>query len=360
MKKIFLLIGATLFSLPTYSATIYEKDNLNFSIDGNLAGYAVYNNNAEDNENKFDISGYGEIHFNAEMSVNHNNKFGAYIELETNPYNRDNKKDKIFEETYIYGEGNYGRFEIGRAKNISRKMHITTPDVGILDIDGSWGLDYILSPSGFVYIGSTAINTDRESNKINYISPSFYGFQIAGSYIPGSDSLNGDNSLEYDKFKSGFTSSLKYSIDDGYNFAITAGYGRFNNTQMPISQAEKREEFSIGAKYYIKGFQFTASYKNIKESEIINILSQDGYALNYGIAYEIGPFAISLANHKSNVENLLSNDKEDTLNLSLLSTKYTIANGVDFALSIGRIAYKTENETSSVGLLSTTGFMINF
>ena len=53
-------------------------------------------------------------------------------------------------------------------------------------------------------------------------------------------------------------------------------------------------------------------------------------------------------------------EKEDTLNLSLLSTKYTIANGVDFALSIGRIAYKTENETSSVGLLSTTGFMINF
>lgn len=360
MKKFFLFIGASLISLPAYSATIYERDNLNLSIDGNLAGYIIYNDNVSDNENKFDVSGYGEIHFNAEMSVNQNNKFGAYIELETNPYNRDDKKNKIYEETYIYGEGNYGRFEIGRAKNISRKIHITTPDVGILDIDGSWGLDYILSPDNFIYIGSTAINTDCESNKINYISPSFYGLQFAGSYIPGSNSLNGDNTLDYDKFKDGFTSSLKYSIGDSYNFAITAGYGRFNDTKIPVSQAGKREEFSVGAKYYVKGIQLTASYKDIKESEVLSTLSQDGYALNYGIAYEIGPFAISLANHKSNVENLLNNNKKDILNLSLLSTKYNITKGIDFAFSVGRIAYKTENNESSVGLLSTTGFMVNF
>ena len=124
MKKIFLFILANLISLPSYSATIYEKDNITISLDGNLAGYAVYNDNAESNKNKFDISGYGELHFNAEMQLDPDNFFGAYIEFETNPYNKDDKKEKIYEETYLYAEGNYGRFEIGRAKNISRKIHI--------------------------------------------------------------------------------------------------------------------------------------------------------------------------------------------------------------------------------------------
>ena len=102
-------------------------------------------------------------------------------------------------------------------------------------------------------------------------------------------------------------------------------------------------------------------YKTLYDLSTSQIgINRGAVALNYGIAYEIGPFAISLANHKSNVENLLNNNGKDTLNLSLLSTKYSITKGVDFAFSVGRIAYETENNISSVGVLSTTGFMINF
>ncbi|MBR1544804.1 MAG: hypothetical protein IJ638_02575 [Alphaproteobacteria bacterium] len=96
------------------------------------------------------------------------------------------------------------------------------------------------------------------------------------------------------------------------------------------------------------------------ESDILSAVSQAGYAVNYGIAYEIGPFAISLSNHQSSVDGLLSVDGKDRLYLSLLSTKYTLTDGVDFSVSAGRIAYDAENEPASVGVLAATGFVVNF
>ncbi len=359
MKKFGLLTLGLLYSSTASAVSVYNQDKISLNIDGNLAGYTVYNSTASSkkNQNKLDISGYGEVHINAEVEKDSNTRFGAYIELETNPYDSDSK---TYEETYVYGETFLGRFEIGRAKNITRKLQITTPDVGILDIDGSWGLDYILTPNNFRYIGSTAINTDCETNKFNYISPSLAGLQIAGSYTPGTTNLNGDNTIEYDKFKNGWTSSLKYTYSNIDDFALTLGYGKFNDINLNGITANLREEFSVGAKYYTKGIQFTASYRNIKEDDVTNTNTLNGYALNYGIAYEIGPFAISLANHKSSVNDLIGNSDRDVLNLSLLSTKYNIAKGVDFALSVGRIDLKEENNVSSVGGLVTTGFMVNF
>ena len=185
-------------------------------------------------------------------------------------------------------------------------------------------------------------------------------FQIAGSYIPGANDTNGDNTLEYSKYKDGFTTSIKYSYIDDVNFAVSLGYGRFNETNLSFSKAKLREEYSVGAKYYVRGLQFTASYKNIVEDDIENIVSQNGYAVNYGIAYEIGPFAISLSNHKSSVDGLVAMKGKDRLNLSLLSTKYSLTDGADFTVSTGRIAYDAENKPSNVGVLVATGFIVNF
>ena len=357
MKKLFLCILSFAISSQVFAndLTLYEDERNSILIDGNLAGYAVYNDNAGVGTNKLDFAGYGEIHFTAERKVDENNVFGAYVELETNPYH-DNK-DRVFEETYIYGEGSYGRFELGRAKNISRKIHISAPDVGLLDINGSYGLDYLLSPDNFTYIGSTAITTDKESNKINYISPKFYGLQFAGSYIAGAKDLNGDNTLDYDKFKNGYTLSLKYSDD---NLGISTSVGRFNDTNMPISQTDKRNEYSVGVKYYARGFQISASYKKIEEENIMGDRTQDGYALNYGLAYEFGPLEFSLSHHKSNVMGEIANVFDDELNLTLLSTNYNIYKGVDFATSVGRISYDAQEEKSSTGFISAIGLMISF
>jgi len=360
MKKIFLFLFGILISSPSYSTTVYDKDNFSLSFDGELAGYVIYNDAVDKTVNKFDVAGYGALKINPEFQINKNHKVGGYVVFETYPDNKAGEDDKVYKETYLYSESNLGRIEIGRAKNISRKMHITTPDVGILDIDDSDGLNYIIMPDDFVYIDSTAINTDGESNKLNYISPSFYGFQIAGSYIPGADDTNGDNSLNYSKYKKGFTTSLKYSYIDDVNFAISFGYGRFDNTNLDFSKAEKREEYSVGAKYYVRGIQFTASYKNITENNVVLNSSQDGYALNYGIAYEMGPFAISLSHHQSKVYGLLSVDEKDKFYLSLLSTKYSLMKGVDFSVSVGRIAYNPENKPTSIGGIIASGFMVNF
>ncbi|MGN0929552.1 MAG: porin, partial [Alphaproteobacteria bacterium] len=135
---------------------------------------------------------------------------------------------------------------------------------------------------------------------------------------------------------------------------------RFDDRNMPISQTDKRNEYSVGAKYYVKGFQISASYKKIDEENVVGAKTQDGYALNYGLAYEFGPVEFSLSHHKSNVEGLLSSEFDDVLNLTILSGNYNIYKGVDFATSVGRISYDAHKENSSTGLLCAVGFMITF
>jgi predicted porin len=255
--------AGVLFAPARARAQTFESGDNSITIDGYLAGFALYNSTMGAGENKADFAGYGEVHFTAERKAGPTSLFGAYIELETNPYNDRNGSDaRYLEETYVYGEGNYGRFEIGRAKNISRKAHIYAPDVGLLQIDGSYYPDYLFPNAGLAFIGSTAITTDREANKLNYISPSWGGLQIAGSHIPGSENLNGDNTLSYDRFKSGYTSSLIYKNE---GFGMSLAFARFEDINTPESQAGRRSEYSAGAKYYRKGFQISASYRQIDE-----------------------------------------------------------------------------------------------
>jgi predicted porin len=360
MKKIALLLAGLFASVAAraQSIALYSNDRGALLVDGYLAGYGIYNgvSSRSSGTNKLDFTGYGKIRFKGGQQIDEYNNFGAYVELLTDPYN--DGTDHLFRETYVYAEGNYGRFEIGRARGIGRKIHIVAPDVGLLDIDGSYYLDYISPPAGFVYISSTAINTDRESNKINYISPSFYGWQVAGSYIPGAYDLNGDNTLGYDKFRKAWAASVKYGSDRDLSFDV--GSARFMDTNMPVSETAVRDEFSAGAKYYYRGLQVSASYRRILEDGVRGPVSQEGYAVNYGLAYEFGPMKLSLSNHSSRTDGDVAVPGFERLRLTVLSGRYALSEYVDFSASAGRIAYGFEDGSSLAGLLLVSGFMVDF
>ena len=360
MKKLFLLFVLCSLSSKVFSKTLFQDEVYDVYIGGNLAGYGIYNTT---NENFLDkelyLSSYGDIQVDA-SAKNSDSIVGTFLKADFNSDNDYMKKQFYVSEAYLYLEGSYGRFELGKAKNIARKIHFAPPDVGILNIDETWGLNYLLQNNNFNYIDSTAITMDYNTEKVNYISPSILGFQIAGSYIPKARNLDTYNIFNYGQFKNGFIGALKYSYENNGNFGISLAYGQFNEAENIFAEIKRREEFSIGSKYYIKGLQLSASYKTIKEDNEEGIVSQEGYSFSYGLAYEIGPFSVSLTNHQSNIDNLISNNSDDILNLSLLSTKYALSKYINLALSIGRIAYESENNVSSVGMLSTTGILVNF
>ncbi|MDR2098932.1 MAG: porin [Rickettsiales bacterium] len=361
MKKISLLLACLLCASAGNAQTValLNDGGASLSIDGYLVGYGLYNGTSgrSSGTNSLDFAGYGKIGFKGDRQIDKDSRFGAYVELLTDP-DAGGSGAGVFRETYVYAEGGYGRFEIGRARNMPRKIHISAPDVGLLDVDGTYYLGYISPPDGFVYISSTAFTTDRESNKINYISPSFYGWQVAGSYIPGSSDLRGDSTLKYDKFRKGWTASLKYGSDWGLGFDV--GLAGFRDMNTPLSEAAKRDEFSVGAKYYVRGFQVSASYRTISEDDVSGLKSQDGYAVSYGLAYEFGPVEISISNLSSKTVGDAAVAGVDRFGLAMLSGKYAVGEYVDLSASVGRIEYRFEDAASQSGPLVLAGFQVNF
>lgn len=358
MKKLFLFFVATIISNPAMAYNVYDNGNLSVDVDGEFAGYGLYNSSNANYDKTFRGVAYGNLGLDISKSYTFGN-LGLYGSFKTAPYTQYSDDVNSLGEGYVYLEGNYGRFELGNANNISRKLHISSPDVGILSFDGQSGLDFIFAKSDVMFEASTAIITDNNKTKFSYVSPSIYGFQFAGSYIPdtGNDDLN---NLKYGKLKDGFTTSLKYSYNNNDSFKVSVAYGEFNDTRMPLSVAGKRKECSIGTMYYTRGIQLSASYKDIKEDDIIFDMSQDGYALNFGLAYEIGPLNLSLTQHKSKLAGDITNPRDDTVNITLLSSKLSVWKNIDFTLGLGRMAYKAEDESSDVGFISTTGLLINF
>jgi outer membrane protein OmpU len=88
--------------------------------------------------------------------------------------------DEQIKDTYLWTEGEFGRFEIGNTDNAAAKMHYAAPDVGFAVNDADIG-DWIVNPisgdadsaflSTYLYLGES-----RES-KISWFSPRLSGVQ---------------------------------------------------------------------------------------------------------------------------------------------------------------------------------------
>jgi hypothetical protein len=321
-------------------------------VGGYLAGYGAYGHGWED---EAEPSWHGKLDISAGRDFGGGLRLGAVSQLSAHP---GGDKNKPLGELYAFSEGSYGRIEIGRAKNIARKMHISAPDVGPLFVTDSYYFARGALPRGISFLNSTAIRTDRYSGKINAVSAPIAGFQVAGSYIPGADELRG-GSPDGKAFKHAWTGNVKYSAGDA--FAITAGGARFLDIDDPgYARADVREEYSAGMKFYLHGWQLSASGRRVVEKGESGPRSDEGYSLDYGIAYEMGPLKLSLSDFYSSAEGDRAVHGRDEVRLSLLSWRWSLADGVDALGSAGRMACRNDGGTVSVGGIAAAGIEIYF
>jgi hypothetical protein len=236
-------------------------------------------------------------------------------------------------------------------------VHIYAPDVGLWNVDESYVFGYVAVPRNFSYLASTAIETDREGGKVNYISPPVYGFQIAGSYMSGG--WTGDGGDDYADFDGGYAASVIYKEDGG--FGITASVAGFSDTDIHgVSHARRRREYSVGSKYYWRGFQVAAAYRRVLEDDSTGARSNAGYAADGGFAYELGPLELSLTHHYSNAAGDVANPGRDVANLTILSGKYSFVEDVSAMLAVGRAAYDLQGAGARVGTMTAAGLMLAF
>ncbi len=353
MKKflIFTSFISIIYSKTSFAYDIINNDTTNFSIDINSSNYLLYN------EKNFKTKSLNEINTNLSKTIN-NYTFGIFSSTTITPKTTYMKKNNILSELYLYTENNYGRIELGKAKNTSSKINTSSNNIGISDINYISGLDYLLNNNNKIFSLSNSIISDNNSFKINYISPNLNKFQIATSITPN---IKNDNLQEtnFGKIKTGFTSLVKYSYEKEYNIKLVLSYGHFKKSLEinNINNETNLNEYSISTLYYKNGWEIISSYKNIVEK--FNNTKNIGYIIGNSIAYEIASINIGLSNNYLNLPNNFNN-KNDKFNIFLLSGKYKYNEFLSLSTGTGITSHKTENKNYIHRPIILSALHINF
>ncbi|SDE18559.1 outer membrane protein OmpU [Rhodospira trueperi] len=185
MKKI--LFGTTaLIAAGAFAATA-SADPISLSIGGKqemFFGAGDVNDNAGETWASTGMATDTELYFSGETTLDNGITVRAVIQLEA-----EDSADRNADEQYITLSGGFGALQVGQKEGYAAQMQYATPGAGgVIDwdeIDDGW------APFGFVpgYY-------DDDDLSVSYVTPSFFGFSLAGTYAP--DSSNNDDSAFQD------------------------------------------------------------------------------------------------------------------------------------------------------------------
>ena len=125
--------------------------------------------------------GDAEIIFEATSVLDNGIQVGGRVELEG-----FTTSDQI-DDTYMWLQGGFGRFEIGAHDDAASTMRFSAPWLGL---NGADGASYRYTATTAVRTG-TGIDLSGDARKITYFTPRFSGFQFGISYTPDNADRNG-------------------------------------------------------------------------------------------------------------------------------------------------------------------------
>jgi hypothetical protein len=258
------------------------------------------------------------------------------------------------------------------------------------DAAGNWGSDGILTgrfalPSTFAnasaLIGlrtTTEIDTDDNAEKITYVSPSFYGFTVGGTYIPNAlseDSRGVEGAGTNNRLGTTTGSVPAYGVGALYantygDFGVkaSAGYVWYDATRAGKAgandlgyQGNTNKEWSLGTQLSYQGFTVGGSYRNINDEVRTGFNSGEGYVWDAAVAYAAGPYAVSLAYFHSQAEGSTTIAKDLKEEVYQASGKYALGPGVDALASVGYVKYDSEIATeNNKGWVVMSGLSLAF
>ncbi len=312
----------------------------------------------------FDHKSDTEVHFNARATLDNGLKVQYTVELEGNT-----SGDQI-DESYITLTGSFGQFLMGSENSAHYKMGYAPKDFGITTMSGddsqwiNYGILGAYVHSNFRQpFGSPWNEVDLSCNddkRLTYFTPRFSGFQFGVSYTPDcgdQDSNAIDNDL-----------TISNVISLGANYS-----GQFDQISVKISSGLSTGEeptgntgsdptvVTFGALFGFGGFSLGGYYGDTldsidaastsafdggtKATPVVISKENRGYAI--GLAYETGPWGVSLVwkhGESEGVKAISADDEVDTIHLG---AQYKLGPGV--ALK-GTIAYADlDSEWCSVG-----------
>ena len=261
--------------------------------------------------------------------------YGAVIDLEADVTADSDGQGLNAARTYVYLDGNWGRFELGSNNGAAEAMKIDAGSIarGTGGINGSW--TYFANGTGASYISTTGLVSDHGSlavlgaettdtnNKITYYSPRWSGFQFGVSYSP--DLTDRGQTVTRTDAGSGagdiFNIGVNYANQwDSMSLgaAITGEFG-----DADTAAVEDISAWNAGVSLGFSGFNIAGSYGDWGDSLMASGTDQGYWTL--GAAYDFGSFGASVTYLNSEVEATGGDNEFDNL---VIGADYELAPGL--------------------------------
>lgn len=272
--------------------------------------------------------------------------YGAQIDLMVSGNaDQDNNTDAI-NHSWVYLDGNWGRFEGGTTYGVTSTMKVDASSIAHATggIDGDWKYFYtatsgriIATPDLYLDYGTQSgaqfgNESQEATNKVNYYTPRFAGFQAGVSYL--FDTTGGDRGIVLSR-QNNTSSEAENVILGGINYQNKFGNvgvsaavtGEWGNAE--VATQNDLRTWNAGARFDYMGFSLAGSYGSYGDS--LQTKTTAGDSAHYwtlGGAYEYGAFGASVTYLNSRVD--LGTTQNDFDNLSV---------GVDYKLAPGLTPY---------------------
>ncbi len=350
MRKILLcttaMAGASL--LVSGAALAAEKPKL--TMDGWLR-FEAWHNSEDDNVagstsdtfNRgvdFDMDDV-EIHFQGSSKADNGLEYGFYVELIEG--GSTDRQGAGLDEANVFLAGGWGKLEMGANDGVENNYGLGAWSV-LADKDGAWDGDNRFNAYG----NAATINTDLattsgtdDANKITYYTPSFGGFSAGISYTPDSGDFfnNGmaDDSSA-DDLANAISAAVQYTgAFGGVGVQVSARYltadFEANDTDTTAEKNDMRA-WGLGGVVSYAGFSLGASYQDLGDSGVTKANeafgAEAGKWYDVGLAYETGPYKVSVAYmHSEANDATTAAQQDDEVDYYTIGANYAVAPGLD-------------------------------
>lgn len=336
MKK--LLLGTTAILGAVSFATVAAADAPRVTVGGFIDFQAV---NVDDDlatgSNDTGFRNDTEIHFSVDGKTDAGLGYGAVIELEADATNDTTDSGENADRTYVYLDGNWGRFELGTNTDAATALKVDASTIARATggIDGDWFRfvtagtgSYIVRPDLPVSHGGTTTPGETENaGKITYYSPSFSGLQLGLSYAPDSEA-RGQDTFGTTRTAAGLGADYEDVISGGLTYnrqfdQVALGLSATGEmADSTLVGGEDLEAYALGASIGVAGFNFAGSWGDVET----NVGEGDFWTL--GAAYDFGAFGASVSYLESEMD--VTGGSNDFENLTF---------GIDYAVAPGMTPY---------------------
>jgi len=320
-----------------------------------LAGYAkqqgAYENlqtgTSRTSYNTIDFKTDSEVHFKASHVTDGGLKVGVFVELET-----DQASTATIDGSGVTIGGGFGTVMIGNAAHAAAIMNVNAPGVGAVGLTGPDLASWVLAPAA-VPMGAAGTSIGgRDDMKLRWVSSSFSGFTIGGSYTPSQTSgnnmaANGGNSGTEVAVAD---AAVKYSGKMGAS-TVSANYAMWSTDAGTASV----DGWSAGASTTFGAFTVGASYKDVEStgktaagvSVSTTSTSSSEEAVGVGAVWKQGKMQLSLGYFNSSMPRATATAGDDEATKWVLGADYAMGPGVNFVGTVASVKWDDEANTNT-------------